>query len=185
MGFTLTRLVTRPLAPATIAFPTAPRPLTPHFCLPPTNARQSLWARCHAAFCVIPRSRCSFMPDTPLSEVRHRKTAMTHARWPRFDPFMTRSTFSLNRRLSGQSRYLRVMDPGMMPDRTSVEPQWGQWGPSGQSLLSNHALAVSSSGNVLSNPIRVMPSLYDFPGDLWAMRSVDHLLRFGRQKHIM
>ena len=38
----------------------------------PDQASRSRWARKYADFWVMPRSRCSFMLDTPLSDVDQR-----------------------------------------------------------------------------------------------------------------
>ena len=43
----------------------------------------------HAVFWVIPKSRCSFMLDTPLRFVEHRYRAITHLRSGSRDDSMT------------------------------------------------------------------------------------------------
>lgn len=51
-------------------------------------------------------------------------------------------------------------------DGLAPSPEWqrGHAGPSGHIAASNHILAASSSGNILSSSSRVIPFLYDLPG---------------------
>ena len=51
-------------------------------------------ARCQAVFCVTPRSRCSFMLDTPLRLVLMRYAANAHLDRGRLEPCMTVPCFT-------------------------------------------------------------------------------------------
>ena len=53
------------------------------------SAKRSRWAKCQADFWVMPRSRCSFIEDTLLSDVAIRKMAMPHLSKPSLDDSMT------------------------------------------------------------------------------------------------
>ena len=75
----------------------------------------------------------------------------------------------LNRGLPSHSRQRCVMVLCLMPHWTLYEPQRGQYGPSGQMRVSNHARAASSSGNMRISLRRLIPSLWCLPGAFRAM----------------
>ena len=113
------------------------------------------WAKCHAVSCVIPKSRCNFMPDVPLIPSREQIRGET--------PHMRTHVGSLQDRprtvgeeLSAQ--LTAVSHEGMLHvglDVVAVVA--GAADAIGPTLLDNPAAAAASSGNFRITSTRERP----------------------------
>ena len=167
----LTRALARSLIPATVVLPPEPPPTCSFFLaclffsLPPINvssastgpangwpslfhASRIRWPKCHADFWVIPKSRCSFMLDTLLSDVVIRYAQIAQTRYPRFDASIGVFVRTLKNLAQSLERHRYGIVLCFVPTWIFVLPQCGQCTPLGQRFSANHCSDVASSGNI-------------------------------------
>ena len=123
-------------------------------------------ARNHAAFCEIPRSRCSLMLETPFSETDWRNNAISQVWCPSLldcigVPVRTENHFRQSRHWNGIVLCLLFFRMFMLP-----QPSRGQAMPFGQRHLMKVFSAATSFGQLLEQSsqgdpatVRLAPSL--------------------------
>ena len=117
-----------------------------------------------AYFCVMPKSRCSFMLDTPLKIVAIKYIAIAHFRRkilesPRIVPCLSEKYWRQSRHRWGSGFLLFTSYVFVPPQR------WQTAMPFFQGIDSNHLPAESLSGYISNSSTRDIRSLNDFPDD--------------------